>query len=255
MQRGSNRVSATEETPVDGLISLGAAAKAVGINKSTLSRQVKSGAIRSHGGKVRLSEVLEDRANNIDLSQSRRGPKGAKRPGARRATAAVKRALRGATVATPGATVATDATDGGDEDLGEVLVDGELLTFAEAQRLKENYLGRLRQLEFEKKSGALVERQVAEKLFFALARENRDAWLGWPARVATLMAAELGIEDRLAADILVKYVRQHLSELGDPAAPELAASNGQPAGIVAQGVDAAAEPDSAGLGREPPSPI
>jgi hypothetical protein len=235
-------VSAPEEKPVDGLISLGAAAKAVGINKSTLSRQVKAKQIRSHGGKVRLSEVLEDRASNIDLSQSRRGPKASKPAGRQQGARTSKPSSRGATGATPDATAATHSDD---EQL--ILVDGELLSFADAQRLKENYLGKLRQLEFEKKSGALVDRQVAEKLFFALARENRDAWLGWPARVATLMAAELGIEDRLAADILVKYVRQHLSELGEPAAPELAASNGQPAGVVAQRVDAAAEPNGPGL--------
>lgn len=247
-------MSGDQEKLPDEWISLGAAARAIGINKSTLSRQVKSGAIRSHDGKVRLSEVLEDRANNIDLSQSRRGSKASGRAAGRPATKPAKAASRKPRVATPDATGATDATD--DED-GEalILVDGQLLSFAEAQQLKENYLGRLRKLEFEKKSGGLVDRKVAEKLFFALARENRDAWLGWPARVATLMAAELGIEDRLAADILGKYVRQHLNELGEPSAPELAPSNGHIAGGLAQWSDAAAGPDGAGLGGEPPAAV
>jgi DNA-directed RNA polymerase specialized sigma54-like protein len=53
-------------------ISISEAARKIGINKSTLSRQVEGKAVRSHGGKVVLSEVLADRAANIDLTQSRR---------------------------------------------------------------------------------------------------------------------------------------------------------------------------------------
>jgi hypothetical protein len=48
------------------LIGITAAARQVGVSHSTLSRQVKLGQVRSHKGKVRLSEVLQDRANNID---------------------------------------------------------------------------------------------------------------------------------------------------------------------------------------------
>jgi hypothetical protein len=44
------------------------AAREIGLNRSTLSRQVSAGAIRSHGGKVRISEILADRAANIDSS-------------------------------------------------------------------------------------------------------------------------------------------------------------------------------------------
>jgi hypothetical protein len=50
----------------EALIGITAAAREIGISHSTLSRQVKLGQVRSHNGKVRLSEVLEDRANNID---------------------------------------------------------------------------------------------------------------------------------------------------------------------------------------------
>jgi hypothetical protein len=53
----------------DDLVSIAAAAKEIGYSPSTLARQVKAGSIRSHGGKVRLSEVLADRAANIDSSR------------------------------------------------------------------------------------------------------------------------------------------------------------------------------------------
>ena len=62
-----------DATPLE-LISISEAARIIGINKSTLSRQVESGAVRSHGGKVVLAEVVADRASNVNLAQSRRRP-------------------------------------------------------------------------------------------------------------------------------------------------------------------------------------
>ncbi|MBW7965306.1 hypothetical protein [Bradyrhizobium sp. BR 10261] len=201
------------------LISIGEAARKIGINKSTLSRQVKSGAVRSHGGKVNISEVLADRSNNIDLTQSRR------RPAARTPAKNAAAPAADATTRPPDATTrASDATPepltGADDEL--VLADGVMLAFAQAQRVKENYLARQRALEFEKEAGRLVDREAANKAFFDRSREIRDAWLGWPARVATLMASDLGIEERKLVEVLTANVRQHLDELGEPAAPELA---------------------------------
>lgn len=46
-----------DATPLE-LISISEAARKIGVNKSTLSRQVESGAVRSHGGKVVLAEVV-----------------------------------------------------------------------------------------------------------------------------------------------------------------------------------------------------
>jgi hypothetical protein len=48
------------------LISIRAAAKKVGVTDTTLGRQIRAGSIRSHAGKVRLSEVFEDRKKNVD---------------------------------------------------------------------------------------------------------------------------------------------------------------------------------------------
>lgn len=48
-------------------ISIASAARKIGVHRSTLAKQVRQGQIRSHpGGLVYLSEVLEDRAANID---------------------------------------------------------------------------------------------------------------------------------------------------------------------------------------------
>jgi hypothetical protein len=50
------------------LIGITECARQIGICHSTLSRQVKRGQVRSHGGKVRLSEVIYDRRHNLDQS-------------------------------------------------------------------------------------------------------------------------------------------------------------------------------------------
>ena len=48
---------------------------------------------------------------------------------------------------------------------------------------------------------------------FRLAREERDAWVNWPARVAALMAAEAGVDIALLQRVLETHVRTHLDEL------------------------------------------
>lgn len=200
-----------DATKTDGLISIAEAAKKVGVNRSTLTRQVNSGAIRSYEGKVRLSEVYADRAKNIDLSQSRRKPKAA---AASKPTAEPK--APGAVATVDATTDATDATqdEPGLDDQGPVLVDGVMLPFHEAQRVKENYLARQRKLDFEVARQSLVDREVAGKRFFDLAREYRDGLLGLPARIATLMAAELGVDERKLTESLNRYVHEYLDQLG-----------------------------------------
>ena len=57
---------------IEALISIRAAARELDITPSTLIRQVTSGQIRSHDGKVRISEVIADRDANVDLTRSHR---------------------------------------------------------------------------------------------------------------------------------------------------------------------------------------
>lgn len=73
---------------------------------------------------------------------------------------------------------------------------------------------RLRRMELQQKEGELVDRARATALVFRLARQERDVWLGWPARVAALMAAELGVEHALQT-VLESHVREHLASLAE----------------------------------------
>ncbi len=82
---------------------------------------------------------------------------------------------------------------------------------------KEDFAGRLKELEYRHKAGELVELEVARQVLFTEFRAARDAWLNWPTRYAALIAAELGIDeaDRLA-EVLTSYVHKQLQSLGTP---------------------------------------
>ncbi len=89
------------------------------------------------------------------------------------------------------------------------------------------YQAQDKQLGIQKKKGTLVDRARAEALVFRLARQERDTWITWPARVSALMAAEvaLGVEKQTGAPVIIEaailqrvleaHVRQHLDALAD----------------------------------------
>lgn len=94
--------------------------------------------------------------------------------------------------------------------------EGATMTLDEARRVKENYLALLHQLDYERKSGELVELAVAETILFDQARASRDAWLNWPTRIGPLVAADLSLEVDRVVVTLTDYVHQHLRQLGQP---------------------------------------
>ena len=106
------------------------------------------------------------------------------------------------------------AGDGG-QDAPEVAPAGAA-ALKEAVTRKEEFAGRLRELEFRKKAGELIERSAAEQAMFDEARAVRDAWMNWPARVSALIAADLGVEADVVASVLQTYVHQQLEQLGTP---------------------------------------
>ena len=89
------------------------------------------------------------------------------------------------------------------------------------------YQAQERQLAIQKKKGTLVDRARAEALVFRLARQERDVWVTWPARVAALMAAQVAaevektssmpvmIEAAIVQRVLETHVRKQLEALAD----------------------------------------
>lgn len=154
----------------DPLISIPAAAKAIGIERTTLGKQVRAGTVRSHGGKVRLSEVLADRAANIDLGRSKRRQGAIDEPDANAA-----RPLRPARILPPPADPDLEDEDDGDEDGDPVLIDGKLMPYAEARALKESYHAWRAKLAWQVDRGDLApvgEMQAFVERVFGTVRER-----------------------------------------------------------------------------------
>jgi hypothetical protein len=72
-----------------------------------------------------------------------------------------------------------------------------------------------RKLRLEERKGKLVDKARALLLVHRLAKEERDAILGWPARVAAEMAAELGVDAHRLQTILETRLRELLAERND----------------------------------------
>ena len=100
-------------------------------------------------------------------------------------------------------------------DAPEVLPAGRA-KLNEAVTRKEEFAGRIRELEYLEKSGKLVEIDVARRVLFDEARAARDAWLNWVPSNAAMIAADLGVEADKVAEVLTGYVHRQLAQLGDP---------------------------------------
>ena len=93
--------------------------------------------------------------------------------------------------------------------------DASANTYLQARIANEVLKAQERRLRLQKLRGDLVDRARAVDLVFRLARQERDAWLGWPARIAAQMAADLGVSPHAMQTVLEAHVRQHLAELAD----------------------------------------
>jgi hypothetical protein len=89
------------------------------------------------------------------------------------------------------------------------------LSFVQARTAHEIAKAHLARLRLQRMKGEVVERARAAALVFQLAREERDSWLNWPARIAAIMAAELGVEAHAMQKTLETHVRAQLAGLAE----------------------------------------
>lgn len=86
-------------------------------------------------------------------------------------------------------------------------------SYAQARTANEVLKAQHHKLRIAQLKGELIDRSQAMAQVFALARAERDAWLNWPARISSMLAAELGLDPHLVHVALEREVRQHLTEL------------------------------------------
>ena len=111
------------------------------------------------------------RAETTDPSKTRKPPQPKRKPVPEAAVSAVGDTLKEQGLAAP-------ATGGG-------------TTFLQAKTANEVLKAQERRIRLQKLKGELIDRARALALVFRLARQERDVWVNWPARVAALMAADL----------------------------------------------------------------
>ena len=141
------------------------------------------------------------RAETTDPSKTRKAPTPRLKPVPETAVAAVGDTLREQGLSAPAIGGAT--------------------TFLQARTANEVLKAQERRIRLQKLKGELIERDRASALVFRLAREERDAWVNWPARAAALMAAELTaalgggieVETALMQKVLEAHVRAQLDSL------------------------------------------
>ena len=181
----------------------------VGLSRGAIQKAKAAGRLVLHeDGSIDAAASDRLRAETTDPSKSRKAPAPKLKPVSEAAVSAVGDTLREQGLAAP-------TTGGG-------------TTFLQAKTAHEVLKAQERRIRLAKLKGELVDRDRATALVFRLAREERDAWVNWPARVAALMAAELTvscseavghevtIETAAMQKVLEAHVRAHLEELAQP---------------------------------------
>ena len=88
-------------------------------------------------------------------------------------------------------------------------------TFHDARTANEVLKAQERRLRLDERKGKLVDKARALLLVHRLAKEERDAILAWPARVAAEMAAELGVDAYRLQTMMDTRLREHLAARHD----------------------------------------
>ena len=181
----------------------------VGLSRGAIQKAKEAGRLVLHAdGSIDAAASDARRAAMTDPAKSRARPRttagtAALKPVPESAVAAVGDTLREQGLAAP-------AVGGG-------------TTFLQAKTANEVLKAQERRIRLQKLKGELVDRARAETLMFRLAREERDAWVTWPARAAALMAAELTaalgdggeVEAALMQKVLEAHVRVQLEGLSE----------------------------------------
>ena len=180
----------------------------VGLSRGAIQKAKAAGRLVLHAdGSIDADASDARRAESTDPSKTRKAPQPKRKPVPEAAVSAVGETLKEQGLAAP-------ATGGG-------------TTFLQAKTANEVLKAQERRIRLQKLKGELIDRARALALVFRLARQERDVWVNWPARVAALMAADLSAScsEALGQEIVVepaamqkaleKHVRSQLDDLAE----------------------------------------
>jgi hypothetical protein len=177
-------------------------ARHLGVSETAVRRAEKAGRIRREpDGSWDPAKVRAAWSDNTDLAQQRPKPSAGERKGRRARMKPVPEAALGAVRDTL-------------REHGEPIAAGAM-TFMQARTANEVLKAQERRLRLQQMKGELVDRAKAVAQVFRLARDERDAWVNWPARVAAVIAAELEVDPHQLHTVLERHVREHLAEFAE----------------------------------------
>lgn len=179
----------------------------VGLSRGAIQKAKEAGRLVLHAdGSIDAEASDQRRAAMTDPAKSRGAPKARPRSGA--SSAGKLKPVPEAAVAAVGDTLREQGMP------APAPVAGGGMTFLQAKTANEVLKAQERRLRLARLKGELVDKARAERLVFRLAREERDAWVTWPARVAALMAseltAELGDSAEVGAAAMQKVLEAHV---------------------------------------------
>jgi hypothetical protein len=176
-----------------------------GISRGAVQKARTSGRLVLHAdGSIDAAASDARRAQATDPAMQRGRQRSPLRPVPEAAVGAVAQTLREQGLPAPAAAGGMGAS-----------ADAKGVTYLQARTANEVLKAQERKMRLQKLRGEMVDRARATALVFRLARQERDAWAGWPARIAAMMAADLGIGAHRMQSVLEAHVRQHLGELTD----------------------------------------
>ena len=176
-------------------------ARQIGVSETAVRRAEKAGRIkREPDGAWDPAKVKVAWSDNTDQAQQR-SPRSDRRTGKDRPLKPVPEAAVGAVRDTL-------------REHGEPISAGGM-TFMQARTANEVLKAQERRIRLQQMKGELVDRAKAVAQVFKLARDERDAWVNWPARVAAVIAAELEVDAHKLHTVLEGHVREHLNELAE----------------------------------------
>jgi hypothetical protein len=176
-------------------------AEALGVSETAVRKALAAGRIsRDADGGFDIARVKRQWAGNTDAAQQRPTAKANPnlRPVPAAALASVRETLR----------------ESGDPHGAEPLAAGGP-SFLQARTANEVLKAQERRLRLQRLKGELIDRARATAQVFTLARQERDAWVQWPARVAADLAAALGQETHTVQTALEAAVKAQLTELAE----------------------------------------
>jgi hypothetical protein len=176
-----------------------------GISRGAVQKARTSGRLVLHAdGSIEAAASDARRAQATDPAMRRARQRSSLRPVPEAAVGAVSETLRERGLPAPSATGGMGAS-----------ADAKGVTYLQARTANEVLKAQERRIRLQTLKGEMVDRARATALVFRLARQERDAWAGWPARIAAMMAADLGIGAHRMQSVLEAHVRQHLGELAE----------------------------------------